>query len=150
MSTMPLPPDPGERDISMEVMIAQQIEDHLWEPPLERWVEPGSRSAGGGAPAMDLGIFPAETIANGWDPTSRVEVFDGTDVYKKINGQETQYKAYGFQFLHFFAIENAEAGLEVNIELYDMGSFQNALGIFAAQRSSGSEVQRKGVRQYRF
>ena len=135
--------DPTERDISMEVMIAQQVEDHLWEPPLERWVEPGTRT-GGGAPAFDLGVFPASTIVGGWDPSSRVEVFDGTNVYEKINGQETQYKAYGFQFLHFVAIENREAGLEINIELYDMGSFQNALGIFAAQRSAGSQVEREG------
>ncbi len=136
--------DPGERDISMEVMIAQQVEDHLWEPPLELWFEPGSRPAAGGAPSIDLGIFPPQTLGGGWTPASRVEVFDASNLYEKIDGQETQYKAFGFQFLHFISIEDPEKGLDVNIELYDMDSFQNALGIFAAQRSAGSKVQREG------
>ncbi len=137
--------DPGERDISMEVMIAQQVEDHLWEPPLERWFEPGSRPAGSGSAGIDLGIFPPQTLSGGWTPASRVEVFDDSNLYEKIDGQETQYKAFGFQFLHFISIEDPEKGLDVNIELYDMGNFQNALGIFAAQRSAGSKVQREGL-----
>ena len=135
--------DPGERDISMKVLIAQQVEDHLWEPPLELWFEPGSRPAGG-ARAIDLGIFPPQTLFGDWSPASRVKVFDDSNLYEKINGQDTQYKAFGFQFLHFISIEDTEKGLDVNIELYDMGSFQNALGIFAAQRSAGSQVQSEG------
>ena len=136
--------DPGERDISMELMIAQQVEDHLWEPPLELWFEPGSRGAGGGTPAIDLGIFPPQTLGGGWSAASRVKVYDDSNLYEKIDGQETQYKAFGFQFLHFISIEDTEKGLDVNIELYDMGTFQNALGIFAAQRSSGSQIQSAG------
>ena len=136
--------DPGERDISMELMIAQQVEDHLWEPPLELWFEPGSRGAGGGTPAIDLGIFPPQTLGGGWSAASRVKVYDDSNLYEKIDGQETQYKAFGFQFLHFISIEDTEKGLDVNIELYDMGTFQNALDIFAAQRSSGSQIQSEG------
>ncbi|MCH7909580.1 MAG: hypothetical protein IIB38_08190 [Candidatus Hydrogenedentes bacterium] len=136
--------DPGERDISMEVMIAQQVEDHLWEPPLELWFEPGSQPARSGAPSIDLGIFPPQTLGGGWRPASRVEVFDASNLYEKIDGQETQYKAFGFQSLHFISIEDPEKGLDVNIELYDMDNFPNALGIFAAQRSAGSKVQREG------
>lgn len=137
--------DPEDRDIKMDVLVAQQVEDHLWEPPLERWVEPGSRAAlAAGAPSIDLGIFPASTLSDGWTDASRVEVFDASNVYEKINGQETQYKAYGFQNLYFLAIAYAEEGLEVNIELYDQGSFKNALGIFAAQRSAGSQVEKHG------
>lgn len=136
--------DPGERDISMEAMIASKVEDHLWEPPLQLWVEPGSRPAGGGGVSIDLGVFPPQMLGGGWSPASRVQVFDSTNLYEKIDGQETQYKAYGFELLHFLAIEDPEKGLDLNIELYDMGSFQNALGIFAAQRSAGSVVQQEG------
>ena len=136
--------DPGERDISMELMIAQQVEDHLWEPPLELWFEPGSGRAGGGAPAIDLGIFPPQTLGGDWSAASRVKVYDDSNLYEKIDGQETQYKAFGFQFLHFISIEDAGKGLDVNIELYDMGTFQNALGIFAAQRSAGIQVRSEG------
>ena len=136
--------DPGERDISMEMMIAQQVEDHLWEPPLQLWFEPGNGLGGGGAPAFDLGIFPPQTLGGDWVPTSRVEVFDGTNLYEKIDGQETQYKKFGFEFLHYISMEDSGKGLDVGIELYDMGNFQNALGIFAAQRSAGSDVENEG------
>ncbi len=136
--------NPDDRDISMEVLLAQQVEDHLWEPPLERWVEPGSQAAGGAAPALDLGVFPASTVSDGWADSSRVEEFDSDTLANKINGQETQYKAYGFQRLHFVGLSNAAEKLEMNIELYDMGSFQNALGVFAAQRNEDSKVEKHG------
>jgi len=134
--------NPDDRDISMDILLAQQVEDHLWEPPLQRWVEPGTHAvvAGGGAPAVDVGIYPASVVSNGWEATSRLEKFDNNTLYEKINGQETQYKAFGFQFLHFLSIANPAETLEVNIELYDMGDFKNSLGIFAAQRSAGSTV----------
>lgn len=137
--------DPDDRDISMEVLLAQQVEDHLWEPPLQLWVEPGSETAaGGGAPSVNLGVYPASTVGNGWQATSRVETFDNSNLYEKINGQETQYKEFGFQQLHFISIANRAEGVEMNIELYDMGEFKNALGIFAAQRSAGSVVEKRG------
>ena len=136
--------DPDDRDISMEILLAQQVEDHLWEPPLKLWAEPGALGEATGAPAVDLGVYPASTLSEGWEATSRLEEFDPSNLYEKINGQETQYKAFGFQRLHFLGIGNPAAGVEVNIELYDMGSFKNALGIFAAQRSAGSQVEKHG------
>lgn len=143
--------NPDDRDISMDILLAQQVEDHLWEPPLQRWIEPGSHAAmaGGAAPAMDLGVYPASVLSDGWEATSRLEQFDNTNLYEKINGQETQYKEFGFQYLHFLSIANPAETLEVNIELYDMGDFKNALGIFAAQRSAGSKVEpRNGAYLY--
>jgi len=137
--------DPSDRDIAIETLIAQQVEDNLWEPPLERWVEPGSRPTGGpGAPAIDLGVFPASTLSNGWLDAYRLEVFDNDTLYEKIDGQETQYKAYGFEYLYFLSIARPQDELEVNIELYDMGEFKNALGVFAAQRSADSKVESLG------
>jgi hypothetical protein len=137
-----------DRDISMEILLAQQVEDHLWEPPLKRWTEPGAFGempvGGGAAPAIDLKIFPASVLSDGWVDDSRVEVFNKDNLADKINGQETQYKAYGFQSLHFLGITQPDKDLVVNIELYDMGSFQNALGIFAAQRTAGSTVEKHG------
>jgi hypothetical protein len=136
--------DPEDRDISMDVLLAQQVQDRLWEPPLQRWVEPGTLAAPGAAPGVDLKIFPASVLSDGWVDDSRVEIFDWENLADKINGQETQYKAFGFQSLHFLGIAQPDQDLIVNIELYDMGSFQNALGIFAAQRSAGSRVEKHG------
>jgi len=138
--------NPGDRDISMDILLAQQVEDHLWEPPLQRWVEPGSHAAvaGGGAPVASIGIFPASTVGNGWEESSRMEEFDSNTLANKINGQETQYKAYGFKRLHFIGVANPAETLELNVYLYDMDSFQNALGIFAARRTAGAKVEKRG------
>jgi len=132
--------DPGERDVAIEVLIAQSVEDHLYEPPLLRWVDPALRGTAGPV-TQDLGPFPASIVGNGWETAGRLQEFDETNLYEKINGQETQYKAYGFQYMYFLSITNPAEGLDVSIELYDMGTFQNALGIFAAQRSEGSRVE---------
>lgn len=135
--------DPGERDISMEVMIAQSVEDHLWEPPLEIWIEPGSVRAGGSA-GPDIGIYPASVLSDGWMTTKPVVTFNWDNLYEKIDGQETQYKGYGFKFMHYLGIEQSEAGLDVSIELYDMDEFKNALGVFAEQRTATSTVEAMG------
>ncbi len=136
--------DPGDRDISMDILLAQQVEDHLWEPPLLRWVEPGAAAAGSAATGPDLKIFPASVLTDGWVDDSRVEVYDKNNLADKINGQETQYKSYGFEALYFLGIAQPDKDLVVNIELYDMGSFKNALGVFAAQRTAGSKVEKHG------
>lgn len=135
--------DPGERDISMEVMIAQSVEDHLWEPPLSIWIEPGSESARGSS-GPDVGIYPASVLSDGWMTTKPVVVFDWDNLYEKVDGQETQYKAFGFEFMHYLGIEQSEAGLECSIELYDMVEFKNALGVFSEQRSAESTVEAQG------
>jgi hypothetical protein len=137
--------NPGDRDISMDVLLAEQVEDHLWEPPLQRWSEPGAHGASGAVgPAAYLGIYPASTVTDGWQTATPLEKFDNSNLYEKVDGQETQYKSFGFQFLYFMSIAHPADKLEVNIELYDMGDFKNALGVFAAQRSADSKVEKHG------
>lgn len=136
--------DPSERDISMEVMLASSVEDELYETPLQRWVDP-TLAVQGGPAAPDIGIMPEVILQNGWQPSSRVEEFDKSNLYEKINGQEVQYHAYGFQYLHFISARHDAEDLDANIEVYDMGEFSNALGIFAAQRSEGTTVEKDGA-----
>ena len=137
--------DPGERDISMEVMVASSVKDELYETPLQRWVDPELRVQGGGPAAPDIGIMPVMITENGWQVSGRLEEFDKSNLYEKINGQEVQYHSYGFEYLHFISVRNDAADLDGNIEVYDMGEFSNALGIFAAQRSEGTTVEKEGA-----
>lgn len=134
--------DPGERDISIDVLIAQSVEDHLYEPPLKRWVDPSVVTAGLRV-AVDLEPYPSSIIGEGWTLDSRLQEFNSENLYEKINGQADQYILFGFETLHFLAITNAAEGLDINLELYNMGTFANALGIFAAQRSEGTQVLQK-------
>jgi hypothetical protein len=132
--------DPSERDISMQLMEAGSVEDTLYRSPLVRWMDP-AQAAAAVAGAVDLGIFPATTLDGGWTPSTRVQVFDEATLYEKINGAAPQYFAFGFEMLHFVGIEHRLLNVDMNIELYDMGAFENALGIFAAQRDASRAVE---------
>lgn len=130
--------DPDERDITMDLMIDGSVEDNLYRTPLERWVDPSKAPVGGGAPVLELGIFPQTLLDGGWEPASRLQEFDADTLYEKINGAAPQYIQFGFQRLHFIAISKGEE--EINIELYDMGAFPNAMGIFAGQRNATAQI----------
>ncbi len=135
--------DPGERDVSDRVLEAQSVEDKLYRTPLLRWTDPSVAHAGGVA-APDFGVFPAAAFAPGWAPSAPPQTFDDKTLYEKIDGQEVQYKAYGFKSLSFLAIAITGGSEEINIELYDMGEFQNALGIFSVQRGADRNVEANG------
>ncbi|NJN65137.1 MAG: hypothetical protein HC882_09855, partial [Acidobacteria bacterium] len=135
--------DPGSRDISSEVLVASAVEDTLWRAPLQRWHEGGAPMAPGGALApVELGIFPPSLVADGWTIDGRVQTFDPDNLYEKINGQAEQYLAYGFKRLHFVTLTKNDVFL--TLELYDQGSFPNALGVFAAQRAADRPTESAG------
>lgn len=140
--------DPTERDISMELMEEGSVEDTLYRTPLQRWSDPGQASGTASAATVDVGIFPPEILDGGWTPATRIQEFDESNLYEKINGAAPQYFQFGFVRLHFIGLEQAAAGLELNIELYDMGAFENALGIFAAQRDKDRELEELGNAHY--
>jgi hypothetical protein len=140
-----------DRDIKMDVLIADQVESHLWEPPLMRWQEPGTMnatlaSAGGtaAAPAVNIGVYPPTTLSDGWTLVTPLQKFDNTNLYEKIDGGEDQFKQFGYQFLYYIVIGLPAEKLEVNVELYDMGNFKNALGIYAARRDAGTKIETHG------
>ena len=134
--------DPGERDVSIETLQASSVEDNLYREPMKRWVDPARRAAGGGLPAVDTGIFPATLLEQGWDLDGRVETYEPDTLYEKINGQAEQYLSYGFQRLHYATVAKDDA--YVTLELYDQERFENALGVFAAQRDEGRPVAQDG------
>lgn len=141
--------NPEDRDISYDLLVAQQVEDHLYEPPLQRWRDPSMAVEGlVTAPSIDTGIFPPSIVENGWTTDSAFQQFDPNTLYEKINGQEVQYKAFGFQQLDYIALAGPEEDLYASIELYDMGEFKNALGIFAAQRNPDATVLSEGALFY--
>lgn len=136
--------DPSERDITMSLMEEGSVEDTLYRTPLARWQDPAQAAAHGGAATVDLGIFPTATLEGGWTPSTRVQVFDDSNVYEKINGAAPQYQSFGFKNLHFVGIQHPTEPLEINIEVYDQGAFENALGIFSAQRDADRAVEQQG------
>jgi hypothetical protein len=139
--------DPSERDISMELMEEGSVVDNLYRTPLQRWSEPGQAGAASAA-VVDLGVFPPAILDDGWTAATRIQEFDESNLYEKINGAAPQYFQFGFVRLHFVGLERAAEGLELNIELYDMGAFENALGIFVAQRDKNKTLDELGNAHY--
>jgi len=85
------------------------------------------------APASaDRGPLPAGLAPAGWRE-QRVAVYDPTNVYEKIDGREGYYKSFGFQRLHALTLVASAGEPTVDLELYDLGSPQNALGAAAGE-----------------
>jgi hypothetical protein len=141
--------DPADRDVSMAALHNSGAKSDLYSTPLRPWRENAAAAQPGeGEAAPDLGPFPEAVLEGGWQPASRLQEFTPDTLYEKINGAADQFLQYGFKKMHFMAIAHPEANGEINIELYNMGSFPNALGIFAAQRHAEREVKRYGLIHY--
>jgi uncharacterized protein DUF6599 len=135
--------DPKERDVSFQTLVDSSVKESLYEAPLQRWHEPGAEPAAGQAPAADLGIFPSEIFDGGWRLDGRVETYDPDHLYEKIDGGAEQYLHFGFQRLHYASLAHGSDLL--SLELYDQGSFQNALGIYSDQKEPDQKVERRGA-----
>jgi hypothetical protein len=132
--------DPAERDFTA----TEATDLQLYHSPLKRWAEAGSGS--GPLPEVNLEIFPAAVLDDGWSLDGRVETYDPTTLYEKINGAAELYLSYGFRKLYYLTI--AKDAHSITVELYDQGLFRNALGLFAGQKRPEHEVERMGSIHY--
>lgn len=81
--------------------------------------------------ALERGDLPAEIAAPGWRE-GRLARFDAKNLYEKINGRADFFTTRGFLGLTFVSLSH-ESGT-VDVEFYDMGSAENALGAFSAEK----------------
>lgn len=132
--------DPSDRDLSLEAIRDEGSGLSLYAPPLKRW----SETAAGAATEerIDLGIFPARLLDPDWRLDGRVETYDPSNLYEKINGAAEQYIGFGFRRLHYVTV--AREPHLLTVEIYDQGQFRNVLGIFSAQRGPGRRVKTLG------
>ncbi len=89
-------------------------------------------SSGGAATAADRGALPASLAAPGWSERA-VSRFDAENLYVKIDGRADFFLSRGFRSLTFVTLEGP-SGAAVDVELYDLGSTENALGALAAEK----------------
>lgn len=138
--------DPSERDIAFSLLEQQSVEDKLYRTPLKRWADPEQAVGTGSQP--DLSPFSPAVLDGGWTSTGRIQQFDPSNLYEKINGAATQFFQFGFRELSYLVLAHPQSNAEISIDLYDMEQFQNALGIFAAQRSKGRDVHKSDSALY--
>jgi len=132
--------DPSDRDLSHEAIRDENNGLSLYTPPLKRWSESAAGATAEGT--IDLGIFPTRLLDPDWRLDGRVETYDPSTLYEKINGAAEQYIAFGFRRLHYVTV--ARESRLVTVEIYDQGQFRNVLGIFSAQRGPGRRVKTLG------
>lgn len=103
----------------------------------------GLEASGGArktAVPQSRGTAPDGLAPDGWTERE-VTTFGPENVYEKINGREGYYKSFGFQSMTFVALElGSDPSVSVDIELYDQGSLENALGAFAGELPPEAEV----------
>lgn len=137
--------NPSERDLPYTLLAENPVQDRLYRQPLRPWVDPGSQLGTGAGPAqVELGLFPLAVLEGGWALQTRPRVFDAGNLYEKINGEAEKFLRQGFQSLSFLALRAPSGGDEIALELFDQGTFGDALGIFSGHRGSGRPVVKEG------
>lgn len=99
---------------------------------------------------VDRGPVPEGLALEGWKE-SGLRVYDPSNVYEKIDGREGYYKSFGFQRLYFLTLEKAgDPTTLVDIELFDLGTTENALGAYSGELGEGMkpEADATGVAHY--
>jgi hypothetical protein len=86
-----------------------------------------NRSIGAGLESL----FPE---VKGWKLSVSERVFGPTDLWDMIDGAADTYLSYSFLDLHLADYEN-DAGIDIRVELYRHNTFDNAFGIYTAERS---------------
>jgi hypothetical protein len=78
------------------------------------------------------GPLPSELVSRDWKEGTP-STFDADNLYVKINGRADFFLARGFRSLTFVTL-SGPGGTAVDIEWYDLGSAENALGAFSAEK----------------
>lgn len=100
-----------------------------------------------GTPVVARGALPAALAAPGWSegPPAR---FTADTLYEKIDGRADFFLARGFRALTFVTLTGA-GGASVDVELYDLGAPENALGALTGEKAPQTRAeQRNGSTAY--
>jgi len=82
-----------------------------------------------------------------WRGPESLRVFGVSNLYEKINGRAGIYLSFGFVKLTFGTYRQA-GQLYVDCYVYDMGSVENAFGMFKAEQSPDAELLEIGREGY--
>lgn len=89
----------------------------------------------------DRGPLPARLTLDDYRE-GPITHFGPDNLFEKIDGRADFFKSRGFERLTFVSLQHADANRSVDLEVYDMGSDQNALGTYASERAPEAQPQR--------
>jgi len=91
-------------------------------------------AAAGAASSADRGALPPAMAPAGWTEGA-VSRFDASNLYVKIDGRADFFLSRGFVSLTFVSVSDPKApGTLVDVELYDMGSPENARSAYTGEK----------------
>ncbi|MEM7674914.1 MAG: DUF6599 family protein [Myxococcota bacterium] len=112
--------------------------------------EKDGQQGGDAAPTEDRGPLPADLSVDGWaEGTARS--YDPDNLYVKINGRAGYYRSFGVQKLFCLTLQKADDPTTVvDLEMYDHGNVENALGAYNGERGTDQEpeVLSRGLTHY--
>jgi hypothetical protein len=83
----------------------------------------------------DRGPLPKQLAGAGWRE-DKVSQFDAENLYVKIDGRADYFRTFGFKRLwNVLLVNEKDAAVTVDVEMYDMGSGPNALGAYGGERA---------------
>ena len=100
-----------------------------------------SQALSGGTPATATGTavrLPMQFLRSGLKLADTVQTYTPETLYEKIDGHDGAFLRFGFVSLTFATYADT-AGKSVDVYLYRMDRRENALGIYAAERSDERE-----------
>ncbi len=98
---------------------------------------------GAGARVKAAALLPARGEVVGWKPEGKVRVFGGKQIYDYINGAGEVFLRYDFKEVAAAEYES-ESGELIGVDVYDMGSPEEAFGIYTYSRYVGCELVNVG------
>jgi hypothetical protein len=97
----------------------------------------GAVSGGVAEPGTERGALPPGLSAGAFRE-SKIGAYTPDNLYVKIDGRAEFYLSFGLKSMHAVTLE-ASSGASVEIELYDLGAANNALGAYNGERAPGAE-----------
>lgn len=83
-------------------------------------------------------LLPDALADEGWQKKSTSQ-FDANNLYEKINGRAGYFQSFGVKMLYFSTLQHkTQSSIIIDIEMYDMGHANNALGAYAGELDARS------------
>lgn len=87
-----------------------------------------------GSAPIERGPLPEGLAAEGWTE-GKLSAFDTDNLYEKINGRAGYFQSKGFEALLFLPLSHEDVAEDtIDLEVYDMGASENALGAYVGEK----------------
>ena len=99
------------------------------------------------APAQEPAASGLLPRVDGWEASEPPQTFLPDTLFEYINGASENFLSYGFVELALGRFQSA-GGVEMTVEIYDMGASDNAFGVYGSERYPDSRFLPVGGQGY--